>query len=284
MERHASNKPLHGVRKLDLAAGAFFLLIEFAEDLRRKDIAADNAQPRRRLLGLRLFHHAFDFGDVASGSTWHHHAITMNFFQRLLFGRNDRAAADFVVGLHHLFQRAGFADQKIVRQQHREGLVANEVTRAPHSMAKTERLLLTREADRAGFGQALQKRIQFLGLLAFLEQRFEFVCVIEMIFDDVLAASCHEDELFDPRLACFLDGVLHNRLIHDRQHLFGDGLGRGKKTGAHAGDRQDGFSNRKRFCHVERLLQKYQLFLRITLSSGPCWEDYIWRMRCSCRV
>ncbi len=71
-----------------------------------------------------------------------------------------------IVGLDHLRQRAGLADQQIVGQQHRERLVADQMARAPHGMAEPKRLLLAREAHRAGIRQAFQKAVQFRGLVA----------------------------------------------------------------------------------------------------------------------
>ncbi len=64
-----------------------------------------------------------------------------------------------------------------------------------------------------------------------------------MVLDDVLAAAGDEDELLDPGFPGFLDGILDDRLVDDRQHLLGHGLGGGQKAGAHAGDRKDGFAN-----------------------------------------
>src|SRR5580765_2826063 len=43
MERHAPDQPRHGVRELDFAASAGLLAIQFLEDFRLKDVAADDA-------------------------------------------------------------------------------------------------------------------------------------------------------------------------------------------------------------------------------------------------
>ena len=41
----------------------------------------------------------------------------------------------------------------------------------------------------------------------------------------------------------FLDAVLNDRLVDERQHLFRLRLGGGKKAGAEAGGREDDFAN-----------------------------------------
>ena len=59
-----------------------------------------------------------------------------------------------------------------------------------------------------------------------------------------------------PAALRFFDGVLDDRLVDDRQHLLGHCFRCGKKTRAHAGDGEDGFSNRSdRFgsAHSENL-------------------------------
>jgi hypothetical protein len=72
---------------------------------------------------------------------------------------------------------------------------------------------------------------------------FEFESGIEMLDDGGLAAARHEDELFDARFARFIDGVLDQRSIDDRQHLLGDGFGGWKKTCAQTRDGENGFTN-----------------------------------------
>ena len=68
---------------------------------------------------------------------------------------------------------------------------------------------------------------------------------IEVIFDRGLAAAGDDDDVLDSGMNGFLDSVLDQRLIHQRQHLFGLGLGGWKKPGAKPGGGEDGFAN---FC------------------------------------
>ena len=57
-----------------------------------------------------------------------------------------------------------------------------------------------------------------------------------------LAAAGHHAELLDPGGARFLDGVLDQRLVDDRQHFLGHRLGGGQEAGAQAGDGQHGLA------------------------------------------
>ncbi len=132
----------------------------------------------------------------------------------------------------------------------REGLVADQVARAPHRMTEAKRHLLTREAGLPGRRlQALQAGE--LVVLAALRQRVvELEMDVEMIFDDRLVAASDEDEMLDAGLARLVDHILDHRLVDDRQHLLGDGLGRGQETRAQTGDRKHRLAD---FSHADSI-------------------------------
>ena len=153
------------------------------------------------------------------------------------------AAADLVVGLDHLGQCTRLSDQQIVGQQHGEWLVADKMARAPHGMAETQRLLLPRERHRAADRQAFQQAVELFGLLAGLQERLELIGMVEMVFDDVLAATGDEDELLDAGFFGLFDGILDDRFVDHGQHLFGNRLRCRQKAGSHAGDGKYCFAN-----------------------------------------
>jgi hypothetical protein len=70
-----------------------------------------------------------------------------------------------------------------------------------------------------------------------------------MVRDDVLAAPCYEDELFDTCFLRLFDRELDDRLVDDGQHLLGHGFCGGQKSRAHAGDGKDGFLDEQWFGH-----------------------------------
>ena len=71
---------------------------------------------------------------------------------------------------------------------------------------------------------------------------------VEIVDQARLAAAGDEDHLLDPRLAGFVDRILDQRPVDDRQHLLGHGLGRGEQPGAEPRDREDGFADALAHC------------------------------------
>ena len=104
------------------------------------------------------------------------------------------------------------------------------MARAPHGVPKAQRLLLTHKPDRAGRRQHLQKALQFRCFFPRAELGFQFIGVIEVIGNDVLAAPGDKYELLDSGFLCFLDRVLDNRLVYDRKHFLGYGFGGGQEA------------------------------------------------------
>ena len=71
------------------------------------------------------------------------------------------------------------------------------------------------------------------------EGRFQLKGMIEVILDGRLAATGHEDEILDPSGTRFVDGILHQWLIHDSEHLLRHCLCRRQKPRAEAPDREN---------------------------------------------
>ena len=74
-------------------------------------------------------------------------------------------------------------------------------------------------------------KLRRLALL--FKQRLELDAAIEMVLDRALAAACHEDELLNACGACLINGILNERPVNDRQHLFRQGFGGRQKPGSH---------------------------------------------------
>src|SRR5690349_14537124 len=84
--------------------------------------------------------------------------------------------------------------------------------------------------------------------------------MVEMVGNDMLAAAGDEDELLDSGLARLLDGILDHRLVHDRQHLLGDGLGGRQEAGPHAGNGENSLADGSGSGHV--------FFRRVFVGDG----------------
>ncbi len=119
-------------------------------------------------------------------------------------------------------------------------------------------------------GSDLQQAVQFRRLVARFQERFQFIGMVEMILDHLLAAPGDEHELLDAGFAGLFDRVLDHRLVHDRQHFLGHRLGGRKEARPHAGDGKNGFANRLCDRHVDafRNILFHGMGLRL-MSSFP---------------
>ena len=64
-----------------------------------------------------------------------------------------------------------------------------------------------------------------------------------MVLDRALAATGDENHLLDLRLTRLVHGILDQRTIDHRQHLFGDRLGRRKEAGAEPRHRENSLAD-----------------------------------------
>ncbi len=172
-------------------------------------------------------------------------AILMSFGGWNLFDRNDIPAV-LLVSRHALRKAAsamGSGAGDHIRQQDREGLVADDFARAPDGVAEAERRLLAGEAGRARSREIGHQR-RIFGLLASLCERvLEFIGRVEVILDHRLVAAGDENEMLNPRFARFINDMLKNRPVNDRQHLLRDRFRCRQKPCAETGDGQHGFTD-----------------------------------------
>ena len=75
-------------------------------------------------------------------------------------------------------------------------------------------------------------------------RRFELEAHVEIVDQARLAAPGDEDHLLDPGFARFVDRILDQRPVDDRQHFLGHGLGGGQQARAEPGDREDRLADR----------------------------------------
>ena len=78
-----------------------------------------------------------------------------------------------------------------------------------------------------------------LGVALGLQRRLELPVAVEVVLDRVLVPPGHEQHVVQPGRDGLLDDVLDGRLVDDRQHLLGSGLGRRQEPGAETRDRDD---------------------------------------------
>ena len=154
---------------------------------------------------------------------------------------------DIVAGLgvefDHLLHAAHVGLHDHVGEEQREGLVADQVARAPHRVAEAERHLLACVGGLAGRRLQPLEAIELLGFSALLQRIVEFELDVEMILDDRLVASGHEDEVLYARLTRLVDHILDHRLVDHGDHFLRDCLGRRQEAGSQSRYREDGLAN-----------------------------------------
>src|SRR5260221_4217892 len=160
----AAEQPDQPVGELDLAAGAAADPLEMLENLRLQDIAPDDAESRRRLLRRRLFDETTHRGEASIIGGNVEDAVARGVLARDIHDGDD-IAAGVSIDVDHRLEAGHVAENEIVGEEDGEGLIADEIARAPDGMTEAERLLLPRVADLAGLRHPGMKGID-LGLLA----------------------------------------------------------------------------------------------------------------------
>ena len=79
-------------------------------------------------------------------------------------------------------------------------------------------------------------------LTLLLQLLFQLVGLVEMIENRVLVIAGNENQFLGTCRDGFLHRVLDERLVDDRKHFLGIGLGRRKKPGAQTRHRKDRFA------------------------------------------
>jgi len=105
-------------------------------------------------------------------------------------------------------------------------------------VSEAERLLLSHIGD-VHHGRNLTSQFQQFCLAALLETPLQLGAHVEMILDRRLAAAGDNDDLVDAGGQRLFDAVLDQRLVHQGEHLLGDGLGCRQETCAKTGSRKD---------------------------------------------
>ena len=213
---------------------------ERGKDVRRQDVAADDGEVGRRLVARRLLDeiaHLIDaVAEVRVGLDGDD-AVARDVLARHALDGEHRTV-DPLEHVDQLLDRRRIRVDHVVAQDDREGLVADQLARDEHGVAEAERLALAHvgEVDQV---RDLADLVELLALAARLEKRLELDRDVEVIFDRVLAAAGHQDDVVDARRDRLLDAVLNDRLVDERQHFLRLRFGGGQETGAETGGRKD---------------------------------------------
>ncbi len=171
-------------------------------------------------------------------------AVAARLLARDLHHRHDRAMG-LLVGVDQLADAGSVADDDVVGQEDRERLVPDEVFGHQDGMPEPELLLLADVGDLRQIADVAHLA-EHLDVALLLEQVLEFVRQVEVVLDGALLARGDDDDLLDARGNGLFHRVLDDRLVHQRQHLFGLRLGGGQEAGAPARSGENGLSNAHR--------------------------------------
>ena len=233
------------VRELDLAARAALRLLELVEDLGREHVAADDGEGGRRRPRLGLLDdvgHPVEAGvlPVLRGGR-PDDPVARRLGLGDLADRDDRAVG-LLVDVDQLADRRPVGDDDIVREEHRERLVADQVLGHEDRVAEAQLLLLPDVGD-LGEVADVADLAELLDLPLLLEEALELERQVEVILDRPLLAGGDDDHLLDAGGDRLFDRVLDDRLVDEGQHLLGLCLRRGQEPGAPAGRREHRFSD-----------------------------------------
>ena len=161
--------------------------------------------------------------------------------RRDLHDGDDRRVR-LLVGVDQLADARPVGDDDVVRQDDREGLVADQVLGHQDRVSEAELLLL---ADVRHLGQVADRPdlAEHLDVALLLEQVLELVRQVEVVLDRPFLAGGDDDDLLDPGRHGLFHRVLDDRLVDQRQHLLRLRLRRGEEAGTPAGGGEHGLSN-----------------------------------------
>ena len=172
---------------------------------------------------------------------WIDDAVARDALLRDAFNRQHRSVQP-IEHVNQLFGRRRIGVDDIVRENDRERFVTDEISGDQHGVAEAKRFALPHVGE-VEHVRDLADLVELVALAARFEVRLELDRDVEVIFDGVLAAAGDQNDVVGARRARFLDAVLDDRLVDQRQHLFGLSFGRREKSGAETGGGKHGFAH-----------------------------------------
>ena len=136
-----------------------------------------------------------------------------------------------LVNIHHLSEARPFTLDDVVGERDGERLLADGGLRGQDGVAQAARLRL---ADINYFAQT-RNRVQLAAKVVLPPPRklvLELEGDVKMVLDGGLPAAGHKHHHGDARASHFLDGILNQGLVNDRQHFLGLRLGGGQESRA----------------------------------------------------
>ena len=241
------------------------------EQFRLENIPPDNREIGRLRPGLRFFNQTVHGNHFIFRITRFHNSVFMGFFRSYFLNR-DNVTADDVIDIHHLLQASGRALHQNIRQQNRKRFIAHQFCRTPHRMTKAQRARLARHEKAACGHFRIPHFFKHICFATRFECLLQLRLEIEMLLEHFFIPSGDENEFFDACFARFLDNILDEGTVIDRQHLLRHDFGCRKKTCAQTRNRKNSFTDGAEFlvfCHIINSLY----------SPQPCLPFFVLRCK-----
>ncbi len=215
-------------------------LTEDRENFRRQDIASDDREIGRSIRRGGFFDQVIDPVEPIAYFARGDNAVPADFLLRNFLHAQDGTFA-LLIDMDQLGETGNGRIDDFITEDDGERFITDQMLRTEHRVSEAHGFGLPHVAKVGQIGN-VPHLIQHLALAAALEIFFQFQRAVEMVFDRALASSGDHDDVFDARRDRFLDDVLNQRFVDQREHLFRRGFGCGKKACTQSGGGNNGFT------------------------------------------
>src|SRR5262249_39375118 len=133
-------------------------------------------------------------------------------------GGDDRGVQLFKQ-VDHLFHTWNRRVDDVVAEHNAKRLTSDRIARDKDRVPEPERFLLS-HIGHVNHVRDLPHLIELVLLTPSFEYALEFVRNVKMILDRILSPTGHNRDVAHPGRDRFLNDVLNQRLVYERQHLF----------------------------------------------------------------
>lgn len=120
----------------------------------------------------------------------------------------DYGVVGFLIGFDYLLKVGWFIYDYVIGQYYGYRFVLQQVMCVLDCVVQIQCFVLVYIGDGVVVYICFVQNVQQVVFVGFFQVGFQFMCVIEIIFECVFVLRGYEDEFFDFCCLCFIDGVL----------------------------------------------------------------------------
>ena len=195
-------------------------------------VAPDDAEVGGRIVRCRLLDDPAQAHGVPGAGGGVDDPVTRDLLPR------DRAYGDYAAAPAGLVrpQQLGRArlrpEDEVVGEEQREGLASEVWLRPPDRVRRAQGLALLDEGGEAREALGGTRTLHESVVAPLAGDALQPRATPEVLAHGGTLGGSHDHDVLDARRGCLLDGVLDDGPVDDRQHLLGDGFGRGQHARA----------------------------------------------------